>query len=327
MQIPHFGLLDRPFALWPLVDVAPDWIYPGANPQPVQELIKAWGSRFDGLAPFHTRQIENRVDTPKIIGVLNVTPDSFSDGGQYNVVEKAIEQVEYLFQSGAEVIDIGAESTRPNATSVSPDLEWERLQPVLDALCTIRKSKPSRPEISIDTRHAEVAKKALDFEIDWINDVTGFNSTEMRDAVRDSHVKLVFMHSMSIPADPNIIVPPHNNICHYVKQWGQSRIESLMKEGIDRDRLIFDVGIGFGKSAEQSLILLKRIDEFKDLDVPMLTGHSRKSFLRQFTAVPPAERDLETAIISNFLANHSVDYLRVHNVETTMRAFKIKAVF
>jgi 2-amino-4-hydroxy-6-hydroxymethyldihydropteridine diphosphokinase/dihydropteroate synthase len=331
LHIPHPGLLNRPFALWPLADLIPDWIYPALTSQnagkPIQELIKTWGSRFEALAPFHTHQISHRVDTPKIVGVLNITPDSFSDGGQYDSIEAAIKQAESLFQEGADIIDIGAESTRPNAESISEELEWDRLVPVLQAIYALWPSKLSRPEISIDTRKSKIAEKALNFDVDWINDVSGFDSLEMRSVVRDAPVKIVFMHHLGIPPRPDLIVPIHEDIVHYLNRWAQLRLESLIEAGIDRSRLIFDVGIGFGKSAEQSSMLIKRIDEFKNLDIPLLVGHSRKSFLKQFTAVPTIDRDLETSIISNFLAHHSIDYLRVHNVDATMRTLKITSFF
>jgi dihydropteroate synthase len=150
----------------------------------------------------------------------------------------------------------------------------------------------------------------------------------MRAIAAESAVKLVVMHHLCIPEDRNVLLDFTQDTIGQVYQWAEQRIAELLAMGIDQERLIFDPGIGFGKHAEQSLEIIKRITEFKTLGLPLLVGHSRKTFLNQFTDQPFAERDLETAVISNFLAEQQVDFLRVHNVEAQMRALKInKALY
>lgn len=320
LQIPHQDLLNRPFAIWPLADVAPNWQYNGIT---AQEIIKPWGSKFDGKAPLHTRQIAHRIDTPQMIGILNITPNSFADGGKYETIETAITQAQHLFQSGADIIDIGAESTRPAGTAITPAQEWQRLEPILNAIYDLWQDSTFKPKISIDTRNPMVAEKALAYNIDWLNDVTGFDDPKMRQIAINSSVKLVFMHHLRIPENRDIHLPFDQNPVDAVYQWAKTRSQELIAMGIDQDRLIFDPGIGFGKHAEQSFTIIKRIVEFKKLGLPILAGHSRKTFLSQFTDKPFIERDLETAIIGNFLAEQQVDYLRVHNVAAQMQALKI----
>ncbi|KPJ68107.1 MAG: hypothetical protein AMJ43_01500 [Coxiella sp. DG_40] len=327
LHIPHAGLLTRPFALWPLADLIPSWRYcaPGKSEtgRTAQEIIKKWGSRFSGEAPFCTKQIAHRIDTPQMVAAINVTPDSFSDGGLYTEVEEAVKQAKYLFISGADVIDIGAESTRPNCQGISPQTEWRRLGPVLKAINSIWRTASFKPKISIDTRNAQTAKKALAFDIDWINDQTGLTDAKMQRVVIDTKVKLVFMHHLSIPVRTDVTIPYDKDEVAEVYKWAEHRVEQLHKIGIERERLIFDVGIGFGKTAEQSFHLIQRITEFRSLNLPLLVGHSRKSYLSRFTNQPFSNRDVETMTITNFLADADIDYLRVHNVDFNMRALKI----
>ncbi len=329
LRIPHQGLLERPFALWPLADVAPEWKYcepshPLAGKR-AAELVKKFGSRFDGNALLHTKQISHRVDAPLMMGILNLTPDSFSDGGKFNDLELAITHAKNLFNDGADIIDVGAESTRPGSSLISPAEEWQRLKPFLDAwsLCWDRQN--FKPKLSIDTRQPAVAEKLLAYDIDFFNDVGGLTDPKMQGVAKASKAKLIFMHNLGIPADPKVVLPDDTDVVSCVYQWGERQIENLLGLGINKNRLIFDVGIGFGKDAEQSFALIKNIKKLQGLGIEILVGHSRKSFLSKFTAKSFAERDLETAVFSGFLASQKVNYLRVHNVDYTMRLLKINA--
>jgi len=327
LSIPRPSLLERPFQLWPLADVAPDWIYPlksAMQGKTAAEIANAWGSRFSGLAPFATRQIYQRIDTPKLVGVVNVTPDSFSDGGKFSDSEKALQQAFSLINAGAEIIDVGAESTAPKATPIDTKTEWERLEPILLAIQTEKKKFLIPPKISIDTRHPEIAAKALALGVDWINDVSGFDDIAMQEIVAASKADCVVMHHLSIPASAAHVLPRHQNPIKIIYDWGVTRLAELEKNGIARDKLIFDPGIGFGKVAEHSFLLIKQIALFKQLGVRILVGHSRKSFLSLFTAHDFAERDVETLVISLYLAKQQVDYLRVHNVEMCARALRVE---
>jgi 2-amino-4-hydroxy-6-hydroxymethyldihydropteridine diphosphokinase / dihydropteroate synthase len=329
LHIPHQYLTERPFAMWPLADLVPDWIYcQPSTPETgltAKEIVKKWGSRFTKDAPFRTRQIAHRIDTPLMIGILNITPDSFSEQGKYSLVDDAVKQAKHLFSTGADIIDIGAESTRPGAILLSPKDEWQRLEPVLKNLKAIWPKNSFQPKISIDTRNPETAAKALEFGIDFLNDVSGLENAKMRSVALESNVKLIFMHHLTIPPSSENIIDEKLDVVTEIYRWAETQILSLTKFGIQEERLIFDVGIGFGKSKEQSFDLIKNIAKFKNLNLPLLVGHSRKSFLTLFTAEPPEKRDIETAVISNYLAEQKVDYLRLHNVDFTMRVLKIQA--
>ena len=322
LNIPHRGLQERPFALWPLSDVAPLWKYPLTH-QTAAEMVEAWGSRFTGEAPFHTRQINQRIDTPSLVGVLNITPDSFSDGGNFLQVKHAVKQASQLVLAGAEVIDIGAESTAPSATSITPEVEWERLAPVLTTIIAAKKDFQVTTRISVDTRHAATAQKALLAGADWINDVTGLQDPAMREVLASSAADCVVMHHVSIPASHHHVLPRDVDVMKTLLTWGKERILLLEKSGISRERIIFDPGIGFGKTYEQSLQIIRHAAAFTQLGVRVLFGHSRKSFLRQFTASPANERDIETLVLALYLAKQPVDYLRVHQVEMCARGFRV----
>lgn len=324
LTIPHKGLSERPFAFWPLADVAPFWLHEGKT---AAQWVEQWGSRFSGEAPFHTRQIPHRIDMPSLVGTLNITPDSFSDGNRFVGIDQAIQQAMLLVNSGASILDIGAESTSPAATAITPEIEWQRLQPVLEAVCQVKTTCLIPPKISIDTRHASTAEKALQYPIDWINDVSGLDDPAMQQLIKASDVDCVIMHHIKLPEDRAYVLPRDQDPVKLVHAWGKQRLQALEKAGIDRKRLIFDVGIGFGKMAEQSFALLKNIAEFSSYGTRLLVGHSRKSLFNLQTARPSHERDIETTAVSLMLANQPIDYLRVHNVDMTARAFKVAAVF
>lgn len=328
LTVPHESIQERPFALWPLADVAPLWLFPirGDNAgKTAAQMVEPWGSRFDGQAPFRTRQIYQRIDTPQLVGVINVTPDSFSDGGQFLSVDQAVQQALHLMDSGAEIIDIGAESTAPRATLLEPAQEWERLEPVLSAIQSAQKHFLLPPKISVDTRHADVANKAIQLGAHWINDVTGLADPAMRDLIAQSGVECVMMHHVSLPASRYHVLPRQQNPVQLVFEWAENQITTLQQAGIELNKIIFDPGIGFGKVPEHSVLLLKHIAEFTRLGTRILAGHSRKSFLSLFTAYPPAQRDIETLTITLQLAQQPIDYIRLHNVEMCARGLRIMA--
>lgn len=248
----------------------------------------------------------------QLVAILNLTPDSFSDGGMTSTPDTALMHVEKYFSEGADRIDIGAESTRPGAVPISAQEEWRRLAPVLEP---IARRWPERiKHISIDTYHPSTARHALEYGVGYINDVTGFAQAEMVDAVRPGDCKLIVMHSLGIPADPTISLFAEEDVIAILCAFGQQRLTQLKNQGVARSRIIFDPGLGFGKTAEQSLTIIRRIGELNSLNVPIMVGHSRKSFLSRFTDAPPAQRDNETLWVSLFLSLQGVEYLRVHDV-------------
>lgn len=329
LTIPHPGLLDRPFALLPLCDLVPDWVIPVKTPNFTPEYtVSRWASEMrkktGGLLPFQTRRSERALT--ELVGILNLTPDSFSDGGRFNTPEAALNQAVRLVEAGAETLDLGAESTRPmGAQALSPAEEWNRLEPTLNRLrthfCTRSESSVfPKVRLSVDTRHPGTARRALDYGVDWINDVSGLSHPEMRRIARDSKADWVFMHSLTLPVEPSKIIPLEEDPVEFLLNWGREQISLLAEQGVSPERLIFDPGIGFGKAPQQSWEILRRMSEFQRLGVRIFAGHSRKSFLSSITSAPFAERDLETSVLTTTLAEAGVDYIRVHDVESNARA-------
>lgn len=325
LMIPHPRLVSRPFALWPLADLTPQWHHPQEQ-QTAEQLVESWDSRFNGKAPFHTKQIQQRIDTPRLVGIINVTPDSFSDGGKFTTAEQALHHAIHLIEAGAEILDIGAESTAPTSSALTPALEWQRLEPVLTHIMAAKKYFLVAPIISVDTRHAEVAAKAVALGVDWINDVTGFSDPAMRAAVRDSTVDCVVMHHLTIPPTRDDVLPRDQDPVEFIYAWAQKQIAILEADGIKRDRIIIDPGIGFGKSPGQNVALIKNMNKLSELGVRILVGHSRKRFIRIFTSHEPHDRDIETLTMTIHLAKQPIDYIRVHNIEISARALRVNAV-
>ena len=264
-------------------------------------------------------EIRNRMfdwSRPYIMGILNVTPDSFSDGGNYNSVESALIHCDELVKNGADIIDIGGESTRPGAEPVTIEEEIKRVIPVIKE---IRKKYFDIP-ISIDTRNYQTAKQALEFGADIINDVSGLDfDRDLFDFVVKNNVPVIIMHSDKVPAVSSDFVSV--DIVEEIYLSLKNKIDLLTNSGLDRKNIIIDVGIGFGKALESNFELLKRLDEFQTLNCPMLLGISRKSFIRKTFDITCEDADLHTALYSAMLSN--VNIHRVHNVELTKKFLDI----
>jgi 2-amino-4-hydroxy-6-hydroxymethyldihydropteridine diphosphokinase/dihydropteroate synthase len=312
LTLPHPELLHRPFLLSLMATLLPYWRYP------VPDLPMS-GLTLQEIAHHHISYEPPPsscfTPSPQIVGILNVTPDSFSDGGSYFSPESALARFMELAHQGAAVIDIGAQSTRPQAQLLSPEEEWSRLKPFLTLLS---KSKLSQsPQISLDTFYPEVMEKALHYiSIDWINDMKGDEG--MLPFLAQTKCKIVATHALSLPPSTQRVLsfsePPQAALI----RWGKEKLDQLAAWGIGPDRVILDPGIGFGKSALQSLALLNGIEPLKELGCEVLVGHSRKSFLK--IATSSVERDMETVGLSHFLSQKGINYLRVHNVEAHQRS-------
>lgn len=331
LQIPHPQMIERPFALWPLSDLLPDWRYPISEDlyrKTVSELIAAWGSRFEGKAPLKTRQLSRRLVPPFLMGVLNITPDSFSDGQRYLEVNQAYAGFSALRAAGSEIIDIGAISTRPGAEPISLEVEWQRLEPMLERLkAEYIVDSDLQPILSLDTFRPEILEKALSYPIQCLNDQSALSNSRVLEIVQSTpHLDVVIMHQLGLPADKNRVLDDDRDVISYLREWFSERISQLSAKGITPERLILDPGIGFGKTATQSFHVLQSMEAFKSLGCRVLVGHSRKSFLANFTAAPPKNRDIETIVVSLSLARQGVDYLRVHNVEAHRRALRLQDV-
>ena len=295
--IPHKEMLHRPFVIHPLAQLTPYWKHPVHN-KTLLELA------HEVPAEFH----RSFSATPLLMGILNLTPDSFSDGGLFVDPEKAIAHAKALEQAGASFIDLGAASTRPGTKIISHEEEWQRLSSVLPALNALH--------LSLDTYHNETALRALrQYDLALINFQGDTISGELAQEIEQQKKQLVIMHHLGLPPSRTQVIPYEDDPIQHILSWAQTKIEELESKGLDRTRLILDPGIGFGKTALQNMLLLKRVQELKKAGLPLLVGHSRKSFMQLFSCKEPSDRDLESAALSLYLAREGVEYLRVHNVE------------
>ena len=245
-----------------------------------------------------------------LMGILNVTPDSFSDGGEFNSVETALAQARDMINHGVDIIDIGGESTRPNAEAVTIEEEIERVIPVIRQL----RSESSIP-ISIDTTKATVAKEAIAAGADLVNDVSAATfDEEMLSTVAQLDVPIILMHIRGNPKTMQSLTD-YQDVVAEVAEFLRTQVHRAIAGGIKRDKIIIDPGIGFAKKAEQSLELLQRLDELKALNLPILVGVSRKSFMRPILQQDdPKERIWGTAAACYGAIARGADILRVHDV-------------
>jgi dihydropteroate synthase len=253
-----------------------------------------------------------------VMGILNVTPDSFSDGGAYFTAETAIVQGMKMVEDGADILDIGGESTRPGSGSVDPVEQIRRVVPVIKKIA----AEIDIP-ISIDTTCCQVAQAALEAGASMVNDISGlrFDAGLAKLAAR-SKVPVILMHMQGTPETMQA-APAYTDVVDEVKTFLRQRIDYAVGEGIDFDKLIIDPGIGFGKRLEDNLALLARIEEFFELNRPVLVGHSRKGFIGKLTGLDAEHRDPVSLAVSTFLADRGVHLLRVHEVKNTRQACEI----
>ena len=247
----------------------------------------------------------------QIIGILNLTPDSFSDGGHYVRADAILARVQAMLADGADIVDVGAESTRPNAVPLTPEEEWARLAPVLPDI--LRLTRAAGKRLSLDTRHASTAALGLESGVDIINDVSGLRDAQMRAVLAEHSCHIIAMHARSIPANPTDILPPETDVVASILAWKAAVLKQCAESGIAKTRLIFDMGIGFGKSAVQSLALLAS-GFWQHDDSLWLIGHSRKSFMQLVSSTPANARDTLTLAYSSILMQQYIAYVRVHDV-------------
>ena len=252
-----------------------------------------------------------------VMGILNVTPDSFHDGGRYEDIDDAVEQGRALVDAGADIIDVGGESTRPGADPVPVDEEKERVVPVVEALAD------ADALVSVDTRKAEVARAALDAGADILNDVSGLEDPEMRLVAAEHDVPVVVMHSIHTPVDPDADIE-YDDVVGDTLDALIERVLLAEKAGLDRSQIIVDPGLGFGKDPEEDFEILGRLGEFRALGCPVLVGHSHKSMFGM-VGRDADERLSATVAASALAAERGADIVRVHDVEENVAAVKTAA--
>jgi dihydropteroate synthase len=258
---------------------------------------------------------------PTVMGIVNVTPDSFSDGGLFLDPEAAVAHGERLAAEGAAILDVGGESTRPGAGPVSEEEELRRVLPVVERL-----ARPDGPRISIDTAKRAVARAALDAGATVVNDVTAFRaSPELAGLVADARADCCLMHMLGEPRTMQL-EPRYHDVVSEVRGFLEERLAFATGEGVSEERVWLDPGIGFGKTVEHNLELLRRLDEIVAIGRPVVIGTSRKSFLGRLTGGRPANERLPGTIATNVIAyERGASVFRVHDVEPVVDALRVAA--
>ena len=257
-------------------------------------------------------------EIPILMGIVNLTPDSFSDGGKYNKKPLAINHINNLISNGAKIIDIGGESTRPGAKDINPIKEWDRIKLVLKML------KKKKCFISLDTRKSFVMKKASKIKIDLINDVSGlsydFNTIEF---LKKTKKPFVIHHMKGIPKNMQI-KPSYKNVLLDIYDFFEAKLKYLRTKGIKHSNIILDPGIGFGKNLKHNITLLKNISIFHSFGLPVMLGLSRKRFIKDISGINDSSERLGGTISSGLYAmSQGVQILRVHDVNEVNQALKV----
>ena len=255
---------------------------------------------------------------PAVMGILNVTPDSFSDGGKHFSIRDALDAGLRMEDDGAAIIDIGGESTRPYSTPVTEEEELSRTIPVIEGLA----GRVSIP-ISIDTTKGRVAQAALEAGAEIINDISGLEKyPAMSEIARRTGAGVCVMHMQGTPQTMQDD-PRYDDVVEDILRYLRSRLEACLAFGIDRDRICLDPGIGFGKTHEQNRELLRHAHRFLELDTPILVGHSRKGFIAHVLGSKECDRTAGTIGVSIALAKAGMHILRVHDVRETVDALRL----
>ena len=254
-----------------------------------------------------------------VMGILNVTPDSFSDGGAYAAPDAAVEAALEMAEAGADLIDIGGESTRPGAQRIGAEVQIERVLPVIQRLV-------GRVDavLSIDTTRAEVARTALDAGVTLINDISGgTDDPAMLPLAAQRGAPIVLMHMQGQPATMQVD-PQYADVVAEVKQYLKNRLEAAIEAGVNREKVLLDPGIGFGKTADHNLALLQELRQFTELGRPLLLGTSRKGFVGRITGETEAsQRLMGTAATVAWCATNGAAIVRVHDVAAMVKVVRI----
>lgn len=259
------------------------------------------------------------LDRPYVMGIVNVTPDSFSDGGKFSNTDLAVEHALKLVEEGADILDIGGESTRPNAEPVPLQEELNRVIPVIQAL-----QDRVKVPISIDTYKPEVMQAAIAAGADLVNDIKALQENGAVEAVKNSNVGVCLMHMQGTPKTMQLD-PHYDDVVTEVKTFLNHRLQILLDAGVEKNRILLDPGFGFGKTREHNIRLVKELDQLLDLGQPLLVGLSRKSVLGKLTGGDESQRlhaSVAAAVVSAMKGAH---FVRVHDVSATVEAMKVVA--
>jgi len=294
------------------------------QPFGLKNLSAELGSFINRLSEVENKKVlklgdkEFSLEEVLVMGVLNITPDSFYDGGHYFEKDKALKRIEEMVKEGAHIIDVGGMSTRPGSLPVSMDEEINRTIPIIEHI-----AKNYDILISIDTYRAEVARRAIDAGAHIINDISGLAFDEnMAKIASESGVSVVIMHIKGTPKNMQDN-PVYEDVVDEIYDYLYDRANKVVETGVGEDKIIVDPGIGFGKTVEHNLIILNKLSEFKSLGYPVLVGTSRKSFIGKLLDVPPEERLEGSLAAAVYSVINGANIVRVHDVKGTLRAVKI----
>jgi dihydropteroate synthase/2-amino-4-hydroxy-6-hydroxymethyldihydropteridine diphosphokinase len=310
LVLPHPRMHERAFVLAPLADIAPEWRHPVSGKSVDELLAGADRSGVRALRP-----------TPLLMGVVNVTPDSFSDGGRFDTTEAAISQAVSLMEAGADILDIGGESTRPDAEPVTAEEEQARVLPVVSAIAA-EAAKRNRL-VSIDTRNAQTMILAIAAGATMINDVTALADPASRRVIAESGVPVILMH---MKGDPRTMQknPVYDDVVADVCADLACARDAAVAEGVPPDRIWLDPGLGFGKTLEHNLALLDATPRLKALGHPVLVGASRKSFIGRIDRDGPADQRIGGSVAAALsAAARGADGVRVHDLAETRQALAV----
>jgi dihydropteroate synthase len=276
---------------------------------------KGLENKMEGLIFKQGTQLS--LDSPLVMGIVNITPDSFYDGGRYISEQAAIERAEQLIAEGADFIDLGAASTRPGAENVSPEEELKRLLPVLEHLV----KKNSKIPVSIDTFHSSVAKEAIERGASMINDISGGTMDEkMYKTAGNLKVPYVLMHIQGTPQTMQL-EPHYEDLVEEVYEYFEQRIEKLKSAGVEQ--IVIDPGFGFGKTVEHNYTLLRQLDRFKSLGLPIMVGLSRKSMINKVLKTKPENALTGTISLNTLAILQGANILRVHDVKEAKQVIQL----
>lgn len=268
------------------------------------------------VALWRTTRFDLDVSHPLVMGIVNVTPDSFSDGGLLASSAGAISHAETLVEEGAHILDVGGESTRPGATSLSADEEWQRIGPVLKQV--VKWDIP----VSVDTYHPQTMQKALDLGVDIVNDVWAFRQKGALEAVASSRCGLCMMHMHGEPATMQLH-PMVGNVMDELSVFFQTQLALIDEAGIDQSRVVLDPGIGFGKTVEQNFEILRKQSQLLHFGQPLMVGWSNKSSLGAVSGLPVDQRLVPSVVAAVLAVERGARILRVHAVAKTVAALSV----
>ena len=259
----------------------------------------------------------NFFKVPNIMGVLNLTPDSFSDGGKFNNKNSGVKKAIQMFASGSNIIDVGGESTRPGSKGINSKLEWKRINKVLKSICT-------RIPVSLDTRKSEIMEKGINLGIKIINDVSGLNyDLKTINILNKYKTPFVIQHSQGIPENMQKN-PRYKNELLDIYDFFDQKIKFLRSVGIKHDNIIIDPGIGFGKNLKHNMNLINNISIFHSLGFPVLVGISRKKFIKELSGDNDTKNRIGGTVASSiYLMKQGVQILRIHDVDEILQGIKV----